>query len=114
LSSIRDSLFWAPDWLWGVALLLIAAICALIAHRLIFMADAREGAMELRALVSARSAADAFELRCEVREKLIEFLQTEYPTALRHARAETVASQQARQERESPVQEQRAARGGAR
>jgi small-conductance mechanosensitive channel len=38
LSSIRDSLVWAPDWLWGVAVLLIAAICALIAHRLIFMA----------------------------------------------------------------------------
>lgn len=35
LSSIRDSLVWAPDWLWGVALLLIAAIGALIAHRLI-------------------------------------------------------------------------------
>jgi hypothetical protein len=38
LSSIRDSLVWAPDWLWGMAVLLIAAICALIAHRLIFMA----------------------------------------------------------------------------
>jgi hypothetical protein len=38
LSSIRDSLVWAPEWLWGVAVLLIAAICALIAHRLIFMA----------------------------------------------------------------------------
>jgi hypothetical protein len=38
LSSIRDSLVWAPDWFWGVAVLLIAAICALIAHRLIFMA----------------------------------------------------------------------------
>jgi hypothetical protein len=37
LSSIRDSLVWAPEWLWGVAVLLIAAICALIAHRLIFM-----------------------------------------------------------------------------
>jgi small-conductance mechanosensitive channel len=76
--------------------------------------DAREGAMELRALVSAPSAADAFELRCEVREKLIEFLRTEYPTALPHARAETVASQQHRQQREPPVQEQRAARSGAR
>jgi len=54
--------------------------------------DAKEGAMELRALVSACSAA-AFELRCDVREKLIEFLRTEYPTALPHARAETVASQ---------------------
>jgi small-conductance mechanosensitive channel len=47
--------------------------------------DAKEGAMELRALVSARSAADAFELRCEVREKLIEFLRTEYPTVLPRA-----------------------------
>jgi hypothetical protein len=74
--------------------------------------DAKEGAMELRALVSACSAA-AFELRCDVREKLIEFLRTEYPTALPHARADTVASQQARQEREPPVQEQRAARSGA-
>ena len=62
-------------------------------------------AMELRALVSSRSAADAFELRCEVREKLIEFLRTEYPTALPHARAETVASQQARQEREPPAEQ---------
>jgi hypothetical protein len=70
--------------------------------------DAKEGAMELRAMVSARSAADAFELRCDVREKLIEFLRTEYPTALPHARAETVASQQARQGREPPIQEQRA------
>jgi len=49
--------------------------------------DAKEGAMELRAMVSARSAADAFELRCDVREKLIEFLRTEYPTAQPHARA---------------------------
>jgi hypothetical protein len=31
--------------------------------------DAKEGAMELRALVSACSAADAFEMRCDVREK---------------------------------------------
>ncbi|SRR6266498_2894262 len=54
-------------------------------------------AMELRALVSARSAADAFELRCEVREKLIEFLRTEHSTALPHARAETVPSQRLRE-----------------
>src|SRR6266511_4305543 len=60
-------------------------------------------AMELRALVSARSAADAFELRCEVREKLIEFLRTEHSTALPHARAETVPSQQPPREREPPV-----------
>jgi Mechanosensitive ion channel, beta-domain len=59
--------------------------------------DAKEGAMELRAPVSARSAADAFELRCDVREKLIEFLRTEYPTVLPRARRDgTVATGSAR------------------
>jgi hypothetical protein len=44
--------------------------------------------VQLRALVSARDAGQAFDLRCEVREKLIEFLQTEYPHALPRQRAE--------------------------
>jgi small-conductance mechanosensitive channel len=48
--------------------------------------DFREGTMELRCLMSARSAAQAFDLRCEVREKLIDFLQREHPEALPHAR----------------------------
>jgi hypothetical protein len=52
--------------------------------------EAKEGSMELRALISARSAGDVFDLRCEIRERLIEFLQKEYPTALPHARAETI------------------------
>src|SRR5262249_28030235 len=38
-------------------------------------ADAR--AMQLRALVSARNAPQAWDLRCEVREKLIAFLRQE-------------------------------------
>lgn len=76
--------------------------------------DAKEGAMELRALISARSAGDAFDLRCEVREKLIEFLRTEYPTALPHARAEALPGQRPAQAREPQGQEQRAARSGAR
>jgi hypothetical protein len=33
--------------------------------------------VELRALVSARNAGQTWQLRCEVREKLLEFLQTE-------------------------------------
>jgi hypothetical protein len=37
LSSVRDALFWAPPWLSGVAVLLIAVICALVAHCVIFM-----------------------------------------------------------------------------
>jgi small-conductance mechanosensitive channel len=44
--------------------------------------------VELRALVSARNAGQTWDLRCEVREKLIAFLQAEYPHALPRQRAE--------------------------
>src|SRR6266851_567531 len=52
--------------------------------------DAKENAVELRALMSARTAGDAFDLRCEVREKLIAFLQQEMPHALPHERTESI------------------------
>ena len=48
--------------------------------------DFKEGTMELRCLMSARSGGLAFDLRCEVREKLIDFLQKEHPKALPHSR----------------------------
>ena len=48
--------------------------------------DFKEGTMELRLLMSARSSGQAFDLRCEVREKLIDFLQREHPEALPHSR----------------------------
>ena len=48
--------------------------------------DAPANMVELRALVSARNAAQLWDLRCEVREKLIGFLQTERPRALPHER----------------------------
>ena len=41
LSSIRDALFWAPPWLSSVAVLLIAVICALVAHRILFVVFGR-------------------------------------------------------------------------
>jgi len=44
--------------------------------------DAKENTIEVRALVSANSAGQAFDLRCEVREKMIDFLQREHPEAL--------------------------------
>jgi small-conductance mechanosensitive channel len=53
--------------------------------------DARESSIELRVLASARSAGDTFELRCELREQLIDFLQREYPTALPRTRQEVVS-----------------------
>lgn len=50
--------------------------------------DARERTMEVRCLVGARNSGQAFDLRCEVREKLIAFLQTNYPQALPRDRIE--------------------------
>lgn len=44
--------------------------------------DARERTMEVRCLVGAHNSGAAFDLRCEVREKLIAFLQETYPHAL--------------------------------
>lgn len=48
---------------------------------------ATEKTMELRALMSAPDSSTAWELRCLVREKLIEFIQTKYPDALPKTRA---------------------------
>ena len=50
--------------------------------------DAKEHTMELRALMSAADSSLAWDLRCEVREKLIEFIQKKYPDALPKTRAE--------------------------
>ena len=48
--------------------------------------DFKEGSIELRCLMSARAPGQTFDLRCEVREKLIDFLQREHPEALPHSR----------------------------
>lgn len=47
-----------------------------------------ERTVELRALMSAHSAPDLWELRCEVREKIVAYLQKTYPGALPRVRAE--------------------------
>lgn len=47
-----------------------------------------EKTVELRALMSASSAPDLWELRCEVREKLIAYVQEHYPEALPKTRAQ--------------------------
>ncbi len=52
--------------------------------------DSNEHALQLRALVSARTSEQTWDLRCEVREKLITFLQENYPAALPKQRAEVV------------------------
>ncbi|MBS1851009.1 MAG: mechanosensitive ion channel [Acidobacteria bacterium] len=50
--------------------------------------DTTEKTIQLRALMSAADAPKAWDLRCLVREKLVEFLQTRYPGSLPHIRAE--------------------------
>ena len=50
--------------------------------------DFKESVMEVRILVSASNAGRAFDLRCEVREKLIDFIQQSYPSGLPKVRAE--------------------------
>jgi len=60
--------------------------------------DNSERTMELRALVSARNAPQAWDLRCEIREKLIEFLRSEMPEALPRQRAHISSSPPAARE----------------
>jgi small-conductance mechanosensitive channel len=53
--------------------------------------DAREHTLEIRALASAADASLAWDLRCEVREKLIQFLQRNYPDSQPRLRASVEA-----------------------
>ncbi len=53
------------------------------------VSDCKGTTIELRALVSADTASATWDLRCEVREKLIEFLQREHPHALPRRRYES-------------------------
>jgi small-conductance mechanosensitive channel len=50
--------------------------------------DSKERTIELRALMSAADSGKQWDLRCEVREKLVAFLQANYPGALPRTRAE--------------------------
>ncbi len=53
--------------------------------------DATKDVVEVRLLQSAASAASLFDLRCEVRERMIAFVQERYPEALPKVRAEMTA-----------------------
>nr|WP_313177494.1 mechanosensitive ion channel family protein [Stenotrophomonas sp.] len=49
--------------------------------------DTSERAIQVRLLVSARSSGDAFDLRCLVRERMLDFLAREHPQSLPQVRA---------------------------
>ena len=50
------------------------------------VSDALEHTVQIRMLVSARNAPQTWDLRCEVREKILEYLQAECPEALPRTR----------------------------
>jgi len=50
--------------------------------------DSKPTTLELRALISAKDGGAAWDLRCEVREGLVRFLQREYPESLPRFRTE--------------------------
>ena len=52
--------------------------------------DIKENALEIRVLVSAIDSGKVWDLRCEVREKLIAFIRNEFPEALPRRRTETL------------------------
>ncbi|HYG25097.1 MAG TPA: mechanosensitive ion channel domain-containing protein [Verrucomicrobiae bacterium] len=53
--------------------------------------DSTERAVQLRVLATARDSGSAWNLRCEIREKLVEYIQQHHPTALPRFRAEVDA-----------------------
>ena len=53
--------------------------------------EARERTIELRVIASARTSGDAYDLTCELREKLITFLQSEIPSALPRVRQQALS-----------------------
>jgi small-conductance mechanosensitive channel len=71
--------------------------------------DTKERVIEVRVLLSAANASAAFDLRCEVREKLIAFLRSEHPASLPRSRNETVEPPVADHHRELEAEPRRAA-----
>ena len=53
--------------------------------------DSNERAMQLRILVSSADSGRAFDLRCEMREGLVDFIQRQFPQALPRLRADIAA-----------------------
>ncbi|HZW10209.1 MAG TPA: mechanosensitive ion channel domain-containing protein [Phycisphaerales bacterium] len=65
--------------------------------------DARPDTLQLRALVSAPDGSKQFDLCCEVREKLISFIQREYPECLPHTRVDLTEPRPRQPQREQQI-----------
>jgi hypothetical protein len=81
------------------------------------VSDATEETMEVRILVSANSASATWDLRCDIREKLVDFLAREHPGALPRRRQQGYQDEPAinakphREARSPPLSTARAKRG---
>ncbi|MDU0371615.1 mechanosensitive ion channel family protein [Hymenobacter endophyticus] len=56
--------------------------------------DSKERTLELRCLVSASNSSQAFDLRCDVREQMVHFIQQHYPESLPKTRTLTAPTDQ--------------------
>jgi small-conductance mechanosensitive channel len=66
--------------------------------------DAKQSTIEVRALVSGTDPGKTFDLRCEVREGLIEFLRRDYPESLPKVRNVTeLSDEEIRRRNDSPA-----------
>ena len=77
-SKFGEILSRSPDWDGKVSVLQVTGLGA--------------ETMQLRALMSAPDSSRSWNLQCEVREKLVDFLQREYPSALPRLRTEFAAA----------------------
>jgi small-conductance mechanosensitive channel len=65
--------------------------------------DAKEHTLEVRALASAANATLAWELRCEIRERLVAFMQEKHPEHLPRLRASVSGAVDSQQQCSSPA-----------
>jgi hypothetical protein len=61
------------------------------------VSDAKERTIEVRVLASAGNSSRAWDLRCEVREKLLDFIRRQMPEALLRHRDELTMKQDRRE-----------------
>jgi hypothetical protein len=67
----------------------------------------KERSIQMRALMTARNSPDCWDLRCDVRRGLIEFLVREYPDCLPAARLSVVDGRSSNSELSGPPTKRR-------
>lgn len=94
-AAIIGSIFWHVDYRAPVTRMRekLKALCEASPHWdkrvcVLQVTEAKGDSIELRALASAANSPAAWDLRCDIREKMIAWLQQEHPEALPRQRAE--------------------------